>query len=317
MSAHSDTAFLRMFLLVLGALVAFTVIIVIAANMIGGEVAELQADDPMRRAAIAERIKPIGQVNVGGGAADEKGEEVAGPRSGAEVYAAVCMACHATGVAEAPKLGDKAAWTPRVGQGLDKLVEVVITGKGAMPPRGGNPSVSDEEIREAIVHMLAETGVEAPEGASGQAAGDAPATPEQPAEMAAAAVEAVSDAATEGGEQAAEMAESASDMAGEAVAMVREAVDDGGEAEVDLAEGQQIYQKACFACHAAGVAGAPKLGDSADWGPRIEQGSETLLQHAINGYQGQKGYMPPKGGYTSLSDAEVAAAIAYMVNESQ
>ena len=69
-------------------------------------------------------------------------------------------------------------------------------------------------------------------------------------------------------------------------------------------------------CHAAGVAGAPKPGDKADWGPRIAQGKETLYKHAIEGYTGSKGMMPARGGSASLSDADVKAAVDYMADKS-
>jgi cytochrome c5 len=82
-------------------------------------------------------------------------------------------------------------------------------------------------------------------------------------------------------------------------------------------DGQAVYQRACFACHGTGVAGAPKLGDQGAWDPRIAKGMDTLVSHAINGFQGDKGMMPPKGGNMSLSDDEVAAAVSYMVEESQ
>ena len=72
-----------------------------------------------------------------------------------------------------------------------------------------------------------------------------------------------------------------------------------------------------MACHGAGVAGAPKLGDKADWGPRIAQGNDTLYQHAIQGFQGKKGVMPPKGGNTALPDDQVKAAVDYMVSQAK
>jgi cytochrome c5 len=67
------------------------------------------------------------------------------------------------------------------------------------------------------------------------------------------------------------------------------------------------------ACHGTGVAGAPKLGDKADWMPRLTQGKQVLYEHAIKGYTGAKGVMPPKGGATNLSDEEVRAAVDFMV----
>jgi cytochrome c5 len=81
--------------------------------------------------------------------------------------------------------------------------------------------------------------------------------------------------------------------------------------------GKKVYGSGCGACHGAGVAGAPKLGDKADWKARIAAGNKTLYDHAIKGYQGKKGVMPPKGGFTNLSDAEVKAAVDYMVKSSK
>jgi cytochrome c5 len=80
--------------------------------------------------------------------------------------------------------------------------------------------------------------------------------------------------------------------------------------------GQQVYEAACSACHAAGVAGAPKLGDAAAWSSRIAQGADTLNQHAVQGFQGNAGYMPPKGGRADLSDDSIHAAVTYMVENS-
>ncbi|MDO9598045.1 MAG: c-type cytochrome [Azoarcus sp.] len=83
------------------------------------------------------------------------------------------------------------------------------------------------------------------------------------------------------------------------------------------AVGESVYKKTCALCHAAGVAGAPKPGDKADWEPRIAQGADTLHKHAIEGYTGSKGMMPPRGGGASLTDDEVKAAVDYMVVKSQ
>jgi cytochrome c5 len=80
--------------------------------------------------------------------------------------------------------------------------------------------------------------------------------------------------------------------------------------------GPQVYNSACIACHAAGVGGAPIVGDVAQWTDRIAQGMETLAKHAIEGYTGSAGYMPPKGGRLDLSDDEVASAVEFMVDES-
>ena len=81
--------------------------------------------------------------------------------------------------------------------------------------------------------------------------------------------------------------------------------------------GPQVYNTACLACHGAGIGGAPVLGDADAWTARIAQGIDVLNDHAINGYTGSVGYMPAKGGRVDLSDEEVAAAVDYMVAESQ
>lgn len=82
-------------------------------------------------------------------------------------------------------------------------------------------------------------------------------------------------------------------------------------------DGESVYKKACVTCHGAGIAGAPKLGDAADWGPRIAQGEAMLFDHAIKGYTGKKGMMPAKGGMTMLSDDEVKAAVTYMAGQAK
>lgn len=80
--------------------------------------------------------------------------------------------------------------------------------------------------------------------------------------------------------------------------------------------GAQVYNAACLACHGAGIAGAPVLGDAAIWAPRIAQGIDVLKDHAVSGYTGSVGFMPAKGGRVDLSDQEVHAAVDYMVGES-
>ena len=79
--------------------------------------------------------------------------------------------------------------------------------------------------------------------------------------------------------------------------------------------GPQVYNEACIACHASGIGGAPMLTDGENWAPRIAQGMDLLRTHAIEGYTGNAGYMPPKGGRLDLSDDEIYAAIDYMLSE--
>lgn len=81
--------------------------------------------------------------------------------------------------------------------------------------------------------------------------------------------------------------------------------------------GAGVYNKTCSICHAAGVGGAPKPGDKADWGPRIGQGKDVLYKRAIEGFTGAKGMMPPRGGNPALKDDEIKAAVDFMVAKSQ
>jgi cytochrome c5 len=82
--------------------------------------------------------------------------------------------------------------------------------------------------------------------------------------------------------------------------------------------GPQVYNAACIVCHQPpGVGGAPPVGDVAAWAPRIAQGMDTLHQHALQGFQGTKGFMPPKGGRVDLSDAEIMSAVDYLVEQAK
>lgn len=80
--------------------------------------------------------------------------------------------------------------------------------------------------------------------------------------------------------------------------------------------GKSVYGKTCALCHGAGVAGAPKPGDKADWAPRIAQGKDILYKHAMEGFTGSKGVMPARGGSTTLSDEDVKAAVDFMADQS-
>ena len=79
--------------------------------------------------------------------------------------------------------------------------------------------------------------------------------------------------------------------------------------------GAQVFNQACNVCHGSGIGGAPTLDDSADWEPRIAQGNDALRDHAVNGFAGAVGFMPPKGGNASISDADVHAAVDFMLEE--
>lgn len=167
----ADDIFYREFGVVLLLLTLFTICMIILAGSIGANAFEAMQNS---KSAVGERIAPLGQVRVGNPdqvvaaeASDSMRVAAAAPaaegpasaaggsaKSGEAVYNAACLACHTTGAAGAPKLGDKAAWEPRFAQGLDALIANAIKGKGAMPPKGGNPSWSDEEIENAVKFML-------------------------------------------------------------------------------------------------------------------------------------------------------------------
>ncbi len=97
------------------------------------------------------RIQPVAKVELAKAAAVKTDGK---PRDGAPVYNAGGMACHASGAAGAPKAGDKAAWAPRIATGSAALIKSAINGKNAMPPKGGNPDLSDAEVKAAVEHLV-------------------------------------------------------------------------------------------------------------------------------------------------------------------
>lgn len=177
---------------------------------------------------------------------------------GKSTYDTTCATCHATGLAGAPKSGDAAAWSPRIAAGTDSLYASALKGKGAMPPRGGNPTLTDEGVKAAVNYMVANAGASQP-----AATQEAKAKPEARSTETATAPKA----------------------------------------------GRLVYQATCAACHAAGLAGAPKLGDAEAWAPRVKVGTAALYRSALKG----KNAMPAKGGNAELADEEVKAAVDFMV----
>jgi len=209
-------------------------------------------------------------------------------KTGEQVFGAQCTACHATGALGAPKLGDAAAWGPRIKTGFDALLHSALAGKGQMPPQGGG-DFSDFEIARAVVYMTGKAGGTFPE-------------PTAPAASAAVATTtAVATNATTAA--AAATAPQSTPAAPPAPTTVAAAADSGPPA---------LYNQVCSACHATGVAGAPKVGDRTAWAPRAAQGIDTLTASAIKG----KGAMPPKGG-SSASEVDIKAVVTYMVGASK
>ena len=148
---------------VLGAMVAFAVFIGVLAYFIGGFAHKDRAPEARELAALKERIAPIGEVRTSDQpletASAGTSEASAAPRSGAEVVQQACAACHGAGVLGAPKIGAKADWEPRLAQGFDTLLDHSINGIRAMPPKGGNPSLTEDEIKAALNEMLQQSGL--------------------------------------------------------------------------------------------------------------------------------------------------------------
>lgn len=225
---------------------------------------------------VEENIKPVAVVDVaaaGTGAAVEK--------SGEDVVKAVCSMCHAAGLMNSPKIGDKAQWQPRIAQGYELLVKHAIDGIRSMPARGGNPALTDGEVANAVAHMANASGANFTAPAPKKAEPEA-----KPAEQAAAVPEVKS---------------------AEPVAV---AVASPAPAQAAGKSGEEVYKAVCAMCHAAGLMNAPKFGDKTQWEPRIKQGYNTLVGNATKGIR----MMPAKGGNPSLIDAEVAGAVKYMAN---
>jgi cytochrome c5 len=116
--------------------------------------------------AVAARIQPVGKWEPGAPvqqAAQPAAKPGAAPAGkpgavdGKAVYSQTCVACHQVSVAGSPPLGDKAAWAPRIKQGMDVLVQSVLKGKGAMPPKGGNAALSDAQVRAAVDFMVSQS----------------------------------------------------------------------------------------------------------------------------------------------------------------
>jgi cytochrome c5 len=260
----------QLILAVFFAFVVPIIAIVLLVSFVASEKKPAAGSDAMSAEAVARRIEPVGSVVI------KDVADATSLKTGEQVFNGQCVTCHGTGVAGAPKFGDTAAWGPRVGQGYDTLLLHALKGKGAMTPQGGG-DFSDFEIGRAVVYMANKGGAKFEEPKAPAAPANAPA--EAAAAAPAAAPAAVAPAA--------------------AVAT----------AEAPKGAAPALYAQTCSACHAAGVAGAPKLGDKAAWAPRIGQGVDTLTANVVKG----KGAMPPKGG-SAASEAEIKGVVTYMVS---
>lgn len=249
-------------------------VIILLVNLVGASIRTGAGSDSQSGEAIARRIQPVAGFKL----VDADAPKVF--KTGEQVFQSTCSACHGTGVAGAPKFGDKDAWAKYIKLGYESLVQNAIHGINAMPPKGGNASLDDFEVARAVVYMTNHSGANFDEPKE-PAAGDA-AKPEAAAAPAAAPQAAMT--------KPAETKPAAQADAGNAV-------------------GKKLYESVCITCHSIGLAGAPKFGDKASWEPFIKTGLDTMLKNAINGVNA----MPPRGG-SQASDEELKAAIQYMVD---
>lgn len=275
---------------VIAAFVIPIVVIILLVSFVGHGSRE-GAGSTQSAEAVNNRIKPVASLEI----KDPNAPRVF--KTGEQVYKEVCAACHATGAAGAPKYGNAGDWTARIGQGFNGLLNSVLHGKGAMPARAGTTpdDYTDYELGRAVVYMADAGGAKFPEPPAPAPAAPAPAQAEASAPAAPAAAAAPAPAAPAAAAPAAAAPAAAAPAAAPAAAS----------AEV----GKKVYDQVCAACHAAGVAGAPKFGDKAAWAPRLKEGMDAVHNYALKG----KGVMPPKGGYAG-PDADVIAAADYMAN---
>jgi cytochrome c5 len=264
----------QLIIVVVLAFVVPVVLIVMLTQLATQHSGGVNREDPAySEEAVAKRLKPVGEVVI----SDPNAPKV--EKTGQQVVEVVCGACHATGALNAPKIGDAAKWKPLIAEGHDQLTQTAIKGIRAMPPRGGNPDLTDTEIARAIAYMANQAGANFKEPAAKPAA-PAPAAPGATTTAAAVPAAGAAPAAGKGG---------------------------------DAGKGKSVYESTCVACHGSGVAGAPKFGDKAAWAPRIKAGLDALHASALKG----KGAMPPKGGNPALPDADITAAVDYLVNQSK
>jgi cytochrome c5 len=145
---------------VLAFLIPVLGIIMIAELATGG--LRVDRNSPaMSEEAVAARLKPIpvtaAPASSGAPAPDAAPGKAGTAVSGKQIYDSTCSVCHGAGIAGAPKMGDKAAWKPRIAQGAAKLYESALKGKGAMPPKGGATSTSDADIKAAVDYLIAQS----------------------------------------------------------------------------------------------------------------------------------------------------------------
>ena len=150
-----DKEFYTTFFGLMGALAVFAILLVIIAGKLTSDVSDYKPEE-----IVLENIKPVGQVYIAGESEPEAAPAAdtavasSGPKSGEEIYNSSCVSCHGTGAAGAPKLGDAAAWAPRIAAGMDSLLANATNGLNAMPPMGLCMSCSQAELQGAIDYII-------------------------------------------------------------------------------------------------------------------------------------------------------------------
>ena len=315
--------------LILAVLYAFVVPIfgiVLLVMFVTAEKRPAAGSDAMSPQAVAERIRPVGVVEV------KDASDLASLKSGEQVFAAQCSACHASGALGAPKLGDAGAWAARIKTGLNALIHSALAGKGQMPPQSGG-DFSDYEIARAVVFMTNKAGAGFTEPAPPAATAPATTSAAAGAGTGVAGTAVASAAAPNAGgspmpdpnagrpettaqaalnTQVRDVPPNADPGRSKTQVAANNAAAAATTAPAAATAAPALFAQVCSTCHTPGIAGAPKVGDKAAWAPRIAQGIDALTANAIKG----KGAMPPKGG-SSASDADIKAVVTYMVNASK
>ncbi len=153
---NNGSSFWQLMIAIPGSIIAFTLVIALIANFFGVQTDAEVAAPAAEEEAVTEAIAPVAQVEVA--AAETEGAAMA--KTGEEVYNSVCMMCHATGMMESPKFGDGGAWSARISQGLDAMVDHAVNGFNMMPAKGGNGSLSEEEVKNAVIYMANSAGAD-------------------------------------------------------------------------------------------------------------------------------------------------------------
>jgi cytochrome c5 len=164
-SQQVDKSVMTTTVILISGLVLLAVVLFMVAALLGVIGGVAPDDNSRKQAAVIERIKPVARVSF-----EQPKPAGAIKLSGVEVYNKVCAACHATGALGAPKTGAKDQWEARFAQGLDTLVAHSVNGIRAMPAKGGDPSLTEANIKDALVYMLGESGIKVEAAAPAAAA---------------------------------------------------------------------------------------------------------------------------------------------------